>query len=88
MINKEEITEWRAEIDFIDAEIIALLERRFKVSDKIGKFKAEKGLPVEDGEREEGILNDRVEKSNLDENFTRKIFKEIIEESKRVQKEE
>lgn len=53
----DEISGLRTEINQIDREIQTLLDRRFTLTDRIGKIKKEHGLPVEDSGRENVILN-------------------------------
>ena len=47
----------RNEINSIDAEIAALLKRRFELTDMIGEYKAKNGLPVLSESREAEVLN-------------------------------
>ena len=47
-----DLTELRTEIDAIDRELIALLERRMDVAAGIAAYKQERGLPVLDAARE------------------------------------
>ena len=53
------IEELRARIDRIDSELIRLYGERMKVSEQIGLYKKERGLPVRDPAREQALL-DRV----------------------------
>lgn len=48
---------YRKEIDKIDAELAALLERRLDAARGIGAYKRERGLPVTDAGREEQVLS-------------------------------
>ncbi len=48
----EEMALLREEIDRIDSEVQRLFEERMAVSERIGKYKAEHGLPVLDRQRE------------------------------------
>lgn len=52
----EDMKEYRAEIDRIDASLVKLLEERLAVVRKIGEYKAARGLPVFDAERERAKL--------------------------------
>lgn len=80
-MNLEEI---RKKIDQTDSELVGLLSKRMSLSIRAGRVKNR----VEDKEREEQIL-DRV-KSRRDRlispTFSEKIYREIIEESKRLQR--
>lgn len=46
----------RAEIDKIDRELVALFERRMAVTEQVGRWKADRGLPVLDPDREARVL--------------------------------
>lgn len=87
MIDKDEISDWRQRIDAIDSEILKLLEERFEACRKIGKFKKENGLPIEDVDREKQIIENKKKLSDLDDGFVDRLFREIMEESKRLQRE-
>ena len=47
-----ELANFRQEIDKIDEELVGLLSRRFRVTEKIGHLKAAEGLQEIDPERE------------------------------------
>ena len=51
--DSKRLSEYRREIDAIDAEIAGLLEKRFDVVKDIASYKEQKGLPVMDKAREE-----------------------------------
>jgi len=87
MIEKEEIADWRQRIDSIDSEILKLLEERFEICKKIGEFKKENELPVEDVEREKQVIEHKKQLSDLDDDFVEKLFELIMKESKRLQEE-
>jgi len=50
------LTTLRTKIDACDAELIALLARRFSYTRQIGKLKAQNGLPPKDKAREQAVL--------------------------------
>jgi prephenate dehydratase/chorismate mutase len=80
------LDEIRKKIDKIDRELLVLLQERMGLALRSKKFKA----TVTDPEREEDLLA-RAERLNLDlveRSFTRQLLKTIIEESKRLQKED
>ena len=81
----------RSSIDNIDAALILLLAERFKVTEDIGAYKAERGLPPADPEREaEQIarLRQLAASANLDpafsEAFLRFVIAEVIHHHQRV----
>jgi chorismate mutase len=47
------LAEYRRSIDNIDAALVMMLAERFKITQKVGAFKAEQGLPPADPGREE-----------------------------------
>ncbi len=87
---KMNLEDWRNEIDHIDAEIVRLLNRRTRVVRKIGEIKARAGLPARDYEREERVLQSicRSEQGGLRKSAMRRIYSEILRESRRIQESE
>ena len=82
-----DLSDWRNEIDGIDADVLRLLERRAAVVSKIGRLKARRNLPLIDEERERQIFN-RIKinaGSALSIEAATCIFQCIIEESRRIQ---
>jgi chorismate mutase len=81
------LEESRRIIDEIDTEIVALLNRRASVSRRIGELKTRAGLPIFDVEREEVVLRKIVRDNagELDAGSLRRIYREILEESRRIQ---
>ena len=76
----------RKNIDKIDRELLVLLQERMGLALRSQKFKD----TISDPAREEDVLA-RAERMNLDlieRSFTRRLLKNIIEESKRLQKED
>jgi chorismate mutase len=83
------LEEWRGEIDEIDGEIVALLERRAKIVRKIGLLKANAGLPIADPAREEKIVRQLAAKSSgaLPGESLARIYRRILQESRLIQME-
>jgi prephenate dehydratase/chorismate mutase len=80
------LDEIRGKIDKIDRELLVLLQERMGLALRSKKFKKN----ITDPSREEQMLA-RLEKLQLDlmdRNFTTKLLKTIIEESKRLQEED
>lgn len=80
----------RSEIDDVDRQLVPLLEKRLKLSVKIGLYKREAGLSVSDPGREAVIRQRNVSLLN-DKGFTESIsnlYQAIFEESRRLQKPE
>tara|TARA_Y100001970_G_scaffold81884_1_gene103700 strand:+ start:1750 stop:2022 length:273 start_codon:yes stop_codon:yes gene_type:complete len=86
---KNDIANLRRDIDLIDGKIFELLEKRFLITDEIGKFKLLHNIDIDDFNREEQIIeriNSKMhEKFNRDEIIT--ILKSIFSVSKNRQKD-
>ena len=65
---QERINQLREEIDRIDAEIIALFERRMDTARAIGRVKRENGMAVKNQNREEQV------KANCRENCKNRLY--------------
>ncbi len=77
---------YRGQIDEIDEEIIALLEKRFAVVKNIGEYKKENALAVYDSVRELQVLAKLNEDSMYYEHL-KKIYIKIVEQAKAMQNE-
>ena len=53
---KNDIANLRRDIDLIDGKIFELLEKRFLITDEIGKFKLLHNIDIDDVNREEQII--------------------------------
>ena len=62
----------RAEINKIDAKIVALLEKRYLSVDEVVRIKKENNLPILDSKREEEVI------ARLQEMITEKEYEEAI----------
>lgn len=79
------LNDFRKSIDEIDKEILNLILKRLDICRKIGKFKRENNMPVEDRKREEEIL-ERIKKlAGENSPAVESIFKNIILNCKNVQ---
>ena len=54
-----QLDEYRAQIDAIDAQIVDLFQRRMAVTGQVGEYKAARGLPVLDAQREREVLSQK-----------------------------
>ncbi|MFT4245055.1 MAG: chorismate mutase [Micrococcaceae bacterium] len=80
----EDLTNLRRELDQIDEHIIAILSRRFSITDMVGALKAKHDLPSLDAEREAQMHERYAQLAtdlNLKPEFISKIFKLIMQES-------
>lgn len=83
-----ELEKLREKIDFVDREIISLLEERINISIDIGILKKENSMAIFDKKREVEVLekvHDAITNKNLEKYIT-DIYRSIIEQSKLVQK--
>lgn len=81
------IEEWRAEIDALDQELLALLNRRAHAAMQIGLLKRAAGLPICDPHRESEVLS-AVQDANtgpLTATAIAKLFRRIIRESRHAE---
>jgi chorismate mutase len=79
----EELLAMRGSIDNIDATLVYLLAERFKLTKKVGRFKAEHDLPPADPAREErqvARLRKLAKEADLDPDFAEKFFNFIVKE--------
>jgi len=77
------LTAFRQSIDNIDAALVFMLAERFKITQAVGQYKAENGLPPADPGREaEQIARLRAlaASANLDPEFSEKFLRFIIDE--------
>lgn len=80
---REELNGIRLSIDNIDAALIHMLAERFKYTQRVGRLKADHGLPPTDSAREaRQILRLRAlaEESHLDPAFAEKWFNFVVAE--------
>jgi chorismate mutase len=75
----------RKSIDKIDRKILKLMEDRFKVTNKIGKYKKKHNIPIQNKKREQEIIRERQKESKLDKNFIRNFYFLLFKESRRQQ---
>jgi chorismate mutase len=78
-----ELTEIRHSIDNIDAALIHLLAERFKHTRRVGRLKAERGLPPADPGREAqqiARLRALAEAAQLDPEFAEKFLNFLVTE--------
>ena len=78
-----ELLRLRQSIDNIDAALIHLLAERFKITQDVGRYKAEAGLPAADlGRESEQVdrLRALAEQAGLDPVFSEKFLRFIVAE--------
>jgi chorismate mutase len=78
-----QLQHYRESIDNIDAALVFMLAERFKVTQAVGRYKAQAGLPAADPAREDRQitrLRKLAEDAKLDPDFTEKFLRFIIDE--------
>jgi len=74
---------YRDSIDNIDAALVFMLAERFKITQKVGAYKAKAGLPPADPGREGrqiARLRELARAAKLDPEFSEKFLRFVIEE--------
>lgn len=82
-MSDDQLQRFRSSIDNIDAALILLLAERFKITESIGTYKAQQGLPAADPQREaEQIaqLRQLAASANLDPAFSEAFLRFVIAE--------
>jgi len=82
-VHDTQLDAYRSSIDNIDAALVHLLAERFKITQAVGRYKAEAGLPPADPHREQqqvARLRALAEESGLDPAFTEKFLRFIVDE--------
>jgi chorismate mutase len=82
-MSDEMLDAYRSSIDNIDAALVHILAERFKVTQAVGRHKAQAGLPPADPAREErqiARLRKLAADARLDPEFTEKFLRFIIDE--------
>lgn len=82
-MNDDRLSRYRSSIDNIDAALVFMLAERFKITQAVGEYKAEVGLPPADESREA----EQIERlrylaldAGLDPVFTEKFLRFIVAE--------
>ena len=90
--NKSEnpLETFRFEINSIDTEILKLLDKRMKISKKIGDYKKSNNIQVLDKSREKIVIDNLVSKNsnmnlNLNEELIKNLWNNIMSYSKNIQ---
>ena len=77
------LTGYRQSIDNIDAALVFMLAERFKITQAVGRYKADNELPPADPSREEtqiARLRQLASDAQLDPEFSEKFLRFIIDE--------
>ena len=80
----DKITDLRTIIDDIDNELMALLNKRYEISDKIGAIKSNSKKVILDKKREDYVLNKTKKHSHSPQ--LELVYRTIMNESKNIQR--
>jgi len=83
------MNQWRKKIDRLNTRLVSMLNKRAFCAMEIGRIKKRLRLPVFDAKREEQVLK-KVTVDNggpLDNASLKRIFKIIMQESRRLEDE-
>ncbi len=78
-----QLAAFRRSIDNIDAALVHMLAERFRITQAVGRYKAQANLPPADPSREQdqiARLRKLAEESDLDPEFGEKFIRFVIEE--------
>jgi chorismate mutase len=78
-----QLERFRRSIDNVDAALVHILAERFRITQEVGRYKAEAGLPPADPGREARQikrLRQLAEDSDLDPEFSEKFIRFILKE--------
>jgi chorismate mutase-like protein len=84
----ERLGDYRRNIDRIDLQLLALLNERTRVVEKIGAVKQEFTMPVYEPKREDEVFRNVLEHNSgpLPPDAVKRIFERIIDEMRTLQK--
>ncbi|MDA3890729.1 MAG: bifunctional 3-deoxy-7-phosphoheptulonate synthase/chorismate mutase type II [Salinivirgaceae bacterium] len=83
-VNLDSLEDLRLQIDTFDNELLAILEKRMQVAEKIGEYKKTNNITILQPDRWQEILDKTLEKGknvDLSDDFIAQIFKSIHQES-------
>ncbi len=83
----EKLVQMRKRIDQIDEKIVSLLKERIEIAKEVGRYKRERGMKIEDAQREKEVLKRVSELAPEMSSFIQDVYKRIILESKRAQRQ-
>ena len=82
-MSDDQLAQYRQSIDNIDAALIHMLAERFRITQAVGLYKAQAGMPAADPGREAQQvkrLRNLAEEAGLDPEFSEKFLRFIIDE--------
>lgn len=82
IVPMDELEELRRQIDEVDERFVALLAERFQITRKVGRIKADRGLPAQDSTREAQIdakVRRLAAEHELDETLVSDVLRAVID---------
>lgn len=82
MDEADELETLRREIDAADQRFVALLAERFRITRRVGRIKADRGLPPQDAIREAEIdakIRRLAKEHELDEDLVSDVLRAVID---------
>lgn len=82
MDQPDELDALRREIDLVDERFVELLAERFRITRRVGRIKAERGLPPQDATREAQIdakVRRLATEFDLDEGLVSDVLRAVID---------
>ena len=83
----ENLETLRKEIDEIDKQLAVLIEKRLEIVTKVGAYKKEHNIPIQDIKRDKAVINNALRNINDEKynEYIKKVFNSIILISKSIQ---
>jgi chorismate mutase len=84
-----DIADWRKKIDELDRELVRLLNERARCVLDIGQIKRTNSLPIQEPRREREVFQNTLQVSTgpLEGGALQRIFQQIVEECRDLQRE-
>jgi len=85
----KDLEAWREKIDALNEQILVLVNQRAECALAVGEIKRAAGLPLYAPDREMAVLNQikSLNKGPLSHEAVQRIFKQIIDESLRLEED-
>ena len=85
----KDLSDWRAEIDRLDREVVGLLNRRADCVLGLSPLKRERGRPVREPQREREVIGNVVASNRgpLPDQSVERIYQTVIREMRSVQRD-
>jgi chorismate mutase len=85
---KHDIDDLRQRIDWIDEQLVRLLNARAECALQLGHLKKERGMDIYQPTREQEVLGNvqRLNTGPLDDSAIRRLFERVIDEARRLER--